>query len=405
VAQRVSPRLDLVLHAPPSLFELAAQVVVKNLDTVYAGAPDRVAFCLQQAWHKLQVSLAGLTSGDAVMKVIENGHLDKNGKPGPITLEHFHELQDELKGPFWREQKWGELPIGVCGVARLLREVALVKIGLRLTRGFKANNIEHKDSHSTPSIASAWFDNPENEPLQLRVGSFSLIGYQLACIPPQILKLSCLQTLNLEDNELDDLPDWLQGSRLTHLTYLELSSNQFHEIPQLIGQFTQLQKLNIAYNQITLIAKDIYCLTKLTVLSFSHNRIEKVAGEISQLRQLEYLGLSHNEITEIPAELGDCNKLQHLDCDYNQLTAISTAVLSLDKLKICNFSTNRITEIPASMSRLAALQSCYLDHNQIRDIPRSMRFLTKLENLALFDNPSLNPIPEGIFTAKVTIKL
>jgi hypothetical protein len=404
VAHPVRPRLDLVLNRGPSLLELAAQVVVKNLDTVYAGAPDRVAFCLQQAWHKLQVSLAGLTSGNAVMKVIENGHLDKNGKPGPITLEHFHELQDELKGPHWRKQSWGELPLGVYGVARLLREVALVHLGFGLTRHFRAFSIGHEDLQSTPSITSAWFDNPENEPLQLRVKKFYFTSCQLVFIPQQILKLSRLKELSFENNELDHLPDWLQGSRLTRLTYFVLASNQFHEIPPSIGQFTQLKKLKLARNQISLIAKEVWCLNQLTLLNLSYNRITQIAGEISQLRQLTYLDFSYNEIQEIPTELGDCNTLQQLHFGHNRLTKISTAVLSLGKLQICDLSSNQLTEIPASMSRLTALQQCHLEYNQIQEIPRSMRFLTNLKYLDLAENP-LKPIPEGVFANTVEVVL
>lgn len=69
-------------------------------------------------------------------------------------------------------------------------------------------------------------------------------------------------------------------------------------------------------------------LTKLKTLNLSNNNFTDLPAEVGQLQQLETLNLSNNPFTGLPHELGNLNSLQILD-----VTGTQAATFDLDIIK------------------------------------------------------------------------
>lgn len=66
-------------------------------------------------------------------------------------------------------------------------------------------------------------------------------------LPESLGQLTQLQTLNLSYQQLAVLPEWI--GHFTQLKALDLSRNQLVTLPKSIGQFAHLQILEIGDNQ------------------------------------------------------------------------------------------------------------------------------------------------------------
>ncbi len=81
-------------------------------------------------------------------------------------------------------------------------------------------------------------------------------------------------------------------SGLKKLRILTLSGNNLSEIPESIGELTNLEELHLDSNKITQIPEFI---SKLK-LDFSSNKITEIPGFLSKLKKLEKLSLQRNEV-------------------------------------------------------------------------------------------------------------
>ncbi|SOE93113.1 Leucine rich repeat-containing protein [Burkholderia sp. D7] len=173
---------------------------------------------------------------------------------------------------------------------------------------------------------------------QLRAGQ--LAGTQrlaLACglteFPREIFDLSdTLEILDLSGNALSSLPDDLP--RLTNLHTIFCSNNQFTELPEILGQCTQL-----------------------SMVGFKANRIRKVSGA-SLPPKLRWLILTDNQVETLPPEIGNCTRLQKLMLAGNQLRTLPVELAACSRLELIRLAANRLVELPvwvASLPRLSWL--------------------------------------------------
>jgi internalin A len=171
--------------------------------------------------------------------------------------------------------------------------------------------------------------------------------------------------LNLSDTNLTELPESL--GQLTQLKSLNLSNNQLTELPEFIGQLTQLQTLVLSLNELTELPEFIGQLIQLQTLELPYNQLTELPESVSQLTQLESLVLSHNKLTKLPESVSQLTQLESLDLTHNELTFL-----------------------PESISRMAELKRLYLDDNQLTGLPESLRNLSSLERLFLHGNNALD---------------
>jgi len=157
-----------------------------------------------------------------------------------------------------------------------------------------------------------------------KVTKLDLSGKGLKSVPPEIGKLSQLETL------------WLHYNQITIL-------------PPEIGKLSNLQKLYLHGNQITILPSEIGKLSQLRVLSLNNNQIEFLPPEIGNLSQLQILWLHTNQITILPPEIGNLSNLIYLYL-YNNQISLPPEISNLKKLRLLELDI-KVT-IPSELKHL-----------------------------------------------------
>ena len=177
------------------------------------------------------------------------------------------------------------------------------------------------------------------------------------------LDLGC--TWDTDDSDkLTELPESL--GQLTQLQALNLAGNQLTALPESLGQLTQLQTLNLAGNQLTALPESLGRLTQLQELNLYKNKLKSLPKSISELTKLEYIQLQANSINSLP--------------DLNKLTS----------LKFASFSDCALKTVPEWLLQNEQLSTLFLNRNKLTDIPQEFCSFDRLKKLELKGNP-LNP--------------
>ncbi|MEM5458441.1 leucine-rich repeat-containing protein kinase family protein [Paraburkholderia phytofirmans] len=194
---------------------------------------------------------------------------------------------------------------------------------------------------------------------QLRAGQLAgTRRLKLACglteFPREIFDLAeTLEVLDLSGNALTSLPDDLP--RLTKLRILFGSDNPFTELPEVLGQCSQL-----------------------SMVGFKANRIRRVSGNALP-PQLRWLILTDNEIEALPAEIGGCTQLQKLMLAGNRLRTLPEELAACSQLELLRLAANQLSGLPAWLLRLPRLSWLAYAGNP---------FSEALEAEALIDTPT-----------------
>ena len=157
---------------------------------------------------------------------------------------------------------------------------------------------------------------------RLNLGSNYLTGD----IPPNIARLSTLDTLNLNGNALTGTIPSALGN-LRNLWQLDLSGNLLDgtippDIPPNIARLSTLDTLNLNGNALTgTIPSALGNLRNLWQLDLSGNLLDgTIPPELGNLPELNHLSLANNRLSgHIPVELGTLSTLSRLSLENNQL--------------------------------------------------------------------------------------
>lgn len=134
---------------------------------------------------------------------------------------------------------------------------------------------------------------PEHISVMTHLGALSVKLNKIARIDQKIAFLSYLQTVDLSENQLTELPHlWF----LPNLRCLDLSNNQLTTIEkQGVCVLPQsLQTLNLENNQLTQLPSDFDKLTRLTSLDLSGNPISRLPEAFTNLQALSKLRIDQN---------------------------------------------------------------------------------------------------------------
>jgi len=164
----------------------------------------------------------------------------------------------------------------------------------------------------------------------------------------------------------------IEKARRTGAKELSLSNMGLTEVPESIGELTQLQSLDLSNNKLTTLPESLGQLTQLHRLDLYANQLITLSDSLGNLQALNELWIGNgtdggNPITEVP-----------------------NFARGLKNLEILDVSQSQVNCIPEWISELHLLRSLYLNPSKVSDLPNSLVQLDKLKTLDLQGSP-LNP--------------
>jgi hypothetical protein len=182
---------------------------------------------------------------------------------------------------------------------------------------------------------------------QLRNGELAGIQrLQLRCglteFPREIFDLAdSLEILDLSGNQLIALPADLP--RLHKLRVIFCSDNPFTELPEVLGQCSQLSMVGFKANRIAHVSpKALPPLLRWLILT--DNALTELPAEIGNCEHMQKLMLAGNQLHRLPSELANCTRLELLRISANQLMALPEWLLHMPRLTWLAFAGNPFTQ-------------------------------------------------------------
>jgi len=195
---------------------------------------------------------------------------------------------------------------------------------------------------------------------------------------------------NARDSErLTDLPESL--GQLTQLQSLNLSNNRLTALPECLDQLTQLQSLNLTGNQLTALPEWLGHLTRLQELSLGNNKLAEAPPVLQAFKNLRILRLYRNDLRNVPDWIGQLRSLELLDLGANGLKSLPEAIGDLSNLKTLwlheGNQGNPLGRLPDWLGKLEELQVLGARYCGLNDLPSTVAQLRHLARLNLQNNP------------------
>ncbi|PWA70795.1 Leucine-rich repeat-containing protein [Artemisia annua] len=174
------------------------------------------------------------------------------------------------------------------------------------------------------TLPSWLFTSPSLEILNLYSNMFS------GNVPFESFSLPSLQVLDLANNQLVGHTDMLTFRKLTNLTVLCLSYNNFSgewELDTLLTSLRNLEDLGLSYNGFSVTTENVnhYVNPGFRYLELASCKLKVFPNSFRAMKQLERLDLSSNKIHgQIPHWIGEIggNQLVSLNLSHNFITGL-----------------------------------------------------------------------------------
>uniref|UniRef100_A0A6I8N3C3 Erbb2 interacting protein n=1 Tax=Ornithorhynchus anatinus TaxID=9258 RepID=A0A6I8N3C3_ORNAN len=214
-------------------------------------------------------------------------------------------------------------------------------------------------------------------------------------LPDGFSQLLNLTQLYLNDAFLEFLPANFGRTmnRLTQLERLDLGSNEFSEVPEVLEQLSGLKEFWMDGNRLSFIPGFLGNLKQLTYLDVSKNSIEMVEEGVSGCESLQDLLLSSNSLQQLPESIGSLKKLTTLKIDENQLMYLPDSIGGLISIEELDCSFNEIEAFPPSVGQLTNIRTFAADHNFLQQLPPEIGSWKNVTVLFLHSN-KLETLPE-----------
>ncbi|XP_006893023.1 PREDICTED: leucine-rich repeat-containing protein 2 [Elephantulus edwardii] len=188
--------------------------------------------------------------------------------------------------------------------------------------------------------------------------------------------------------------------RRSSLFVLELSGEQWKELPESLKEQTHLKEWHISNTLIQTIPTYIELFQAMRILDLPKNQLSCLPVEIGCLKNLKELNVSFNHLKSIPAELGDCENLEKLDFSGNlELTELPFELSNLKQVTFVDISANKFSSVPICILRMCNLQWLDISNNSLNDLPQDIDRLEELQSFLLYKN-KLTYLPQALLNLK-----
>jgi Leucine-rich repeat (LRR) protein len=239
-----------------------------------------------------------------------------------------------------------------------------------------------------------------------------ILHHVRACLVPQSGSQTSQNHLSMTFHNVQGVPKSVLAN-VDRVRVLDVSSNNFEELPAAIDTMINLERLNGSHNRVKELDIQFESLTKLKVrcLELPHlhshtclacidnciyacNQAQLLFGQHRNERHtMQVVDLDGNQLVGIPEDIGCCSLLESLRLRGNRLRSIPPTLQKCTKLKILDVANNRLTCLPPPIGNCASLESIDASGNMLVDIPGALSRLTKLRVLLLKGNSDLKGIP------------
>lgn len=146
----------------------------------------------------------------------------------------------------------------------------------------------------------------------------------------ELCDLKIMRMANFSALELENLPESI--GNLSQLMRLDVSGNQLTNLPESIGNLSQLMELRVSGNQLTSLPEWIQRLSKIKTLRLDANPLQKLPDWLGEMETLHSLHLSELELTEFPRSLLSLNL--PIFADYNTFRDNTSPGIYIQNLKL-----------------------------------------------------------------------
>ncbi|EKE41144.1 villidin, putative [Entamoeba nuttalli P19] len=229
----------------------------------------------------------------------------------------------------------------------------------------------------------------ENSKQVVKKTSLDLSNQFISQLPQTVGNYSELVSIDLHQNQITSIEAL---SQLKTLTFLDVSNNDLDMIHDMVFvNNSSLLCVLAEKNKITKITPLIGALP-LFKLNFGNNLISIVPDTIGDCTCLTYLCFAHNQIVEIPPTISRLTSLKQLIICGNKIKSIP----SLERCPITHLdlADNELDEFPSSICKCPLLK-LYMDNNNISSITNDISLLVSLKELTLGSNV-LHHLPKGL---------
>ncbi len=174
--------------------------------------------------------------------------------------------------------------------------------------------------------------------------------------------------INLCSQKLSSLPESLFQQKET-LEILDLSDNEFTELPSRLSEFKNLKVLFCANNHFERLPSVLGEMSQLEIIGFKSNAISDL--EAARLPEsCRSLVLTNNKIPQLPKHFAKLKNLEKLMLTGNQLVSLPEELRQLKKLELLRLANNQFTQVPSWLGALPNLAWLALGGNPCSTTPR-----------------------------------
>jgi len=245
------------------------------------------------------------------------------------------------------------------------------------------------------------------------------IGDAISELPPEIVRLKCLETFQVSGSGSEAVPVFIGSlqqvktmevggltikqvpsetvvesfgpcgegfarlpgfiGNLQQLKTLDMHSSSIRELPNEMWSMQQLKTIDMSDTWIKELPKEIGGLQQLKTLDISHTKIESLPKEIGGLQQLKTLDMSHTQIKLLPKEIGELQQLETLDISFTWIIELPREFVELQQLKTLDISNTQMMVVPKEIWKLAHLKHLRMVFTIVKKIPREIGGLKELK--------------------------